>query len=501
MNNKCPKCGKKLSPFYLKQNCPHCGVDLLYYKLDERLEADAAESARQVEKLKHFTDTVKSSSVASYKHIIRLVLFFTPLLSMCLPMYRAAHKNVSLIGFIMSIVNHGFDMGAWSTDYLCAVLAIIFVILLSLAVIISSLFSVTKHGSLRNCVLSLINTAVFGALSMGVCLNGGAVKIGFYLTLAIYAAEFALHFIVSKKHKEITVAALAFCLTFALVCTFCGTRETDDYKALEKSNSIRVVSFNTAAPWGTSFDGTAGDTRAQLFTDYMRALKPSLIGTQELNGAWLERINEALPEYESYAVKRGGDDDENRSEMNGIFWLKDEFTAAEKNTFWLSNTPNEESRFTYIDENGDEQEAGCNRICSYAVLKANSGGKTVIFMNTHLDNSSDAARIYGAKLIISKAEELKAKYTDAEIILTGDFNQTSDSKVYKVLASELHDTTDTALATATWQDWGYTNTGDEPIDFIFTSAEKYGSYEVLNCLDRGYVSDHYGIMAEIDLGK
>ena len=35
MNNKCPKCNGKISLFYLKQNCPPCGVDLLYYKLDE----------------------------------------------------------------------------------------------------------------------------------------------------------------------------------------------------------------------------------------------------------------------------------------------------------------------------------------------------------------------------------------------------------------------------------------------------------------------------------
>ena len=58
MNNKCPKCGGRLSPFYLKENCPHCGVNLLYYKLEERLEADALESARQEEKLRHFKETL-----------------------------------------------------------------------------------------------------------------------------------------------------------------------------------------------------------------------------------------------------------------------------------------------------------------------------------------------------------------------------------------------------------------------------------------------------------
>lgn len=51
MNNNCPKCGEKISPFYLKQNCPHCGVNLLHYKYDERLEADALKAKQEVEAL------------------------------------------------------------------------------------------------------------------------------------------------------------------------------------------------------------------------------------------------------------------------------------------------------------------------------------------------------------------------------------------------------------------------------------------------------------------
>ena len=54
MNNRCPKCGEKLSVFYLKQTCPKCGVNLLYYKIDEQLEADAEKAAAEVEALWRF---------------------------------------------------------------------------------------------------------------------------------------------------------------------------------------------------------------------------------------------------------------------------------------------------------------------------------------------------------------------------------------------------------------------------------------------------------------
>ena len=41
MKNTCPKCQKKLSAFYIKQNCPDCGCDLLYYDIENELEKDA----------------------------------------------------------------------------------------------------------------------------------------------------------------------------------------------------------------------------------------------------------------------------------------------------------------------------------------------------------------------------------------------------------------------------------------------------------------------------
>ncbi len=41
MDNKCPKCGKKLGLLYLKPECPECGCDINYYDYENRLEQDA----------------------------------------------------------------------------------------------------------------------------------------------------------------------------------------------------------------------------------------------------------------------------------------------------------------------------------------------------------------------------------------------------------------------------------------------------------------------------
>ena len=58
MDNKCPKCGRKLSLFYVKPECPNCGCDINYYDYENRLEQDAikaeAEFAWVEDKLNKF---------------------------------------------------------------------------------------------------------------------------------------------------------------------------------------------------------------------------------------------------------------------------------------------------------------------------------------------------------------------------------------------------------------------------------------------------------------
>ncbi len=54
MDNKCPKCGIKLSTFYIKQNCPECGCDLLFYGMEAQLEEDAAKAQEEFAALDRF---------------------------------------------------------------------------------------------------------------------------------------------------------------------------------------------------------------------------------------------------------------------------------------------------------------------------------------------------------------------------------------------------------------------------------------------------------------
>ncbi len=65
--DKCPKCGKKLTIFNIKQTCPECGCDILYYEMDKRLEADAVQAEKEFEALEKFLHKVTPNFIKNKK--------------------------------------------------------------------------------------------------------------------------------------------------------------------------------------------------------------------------------------------------------------------------------------------------------------------------------------------------------------------------------------------------------------------------------------------------
>ncbi len=264
---------------------------------------------------------------------------------------------------------------------------------------------------------------------------------------------------------------------------------------ISNNESLLVASYNTAAPWGNLIEGTYTTRRAHLFAQQINNTLPDVLGVQELNSFWAEKMEELLPQYDYYGVKRGGDDKERTSEINAIYYLKDKFELLESDTFWISLTPETESRF---------EGAGCHRICSYVVLKNKETGFVFAHMNTHLDNSSTDAQNLGGKLIAEKAEELKSKYDNLSVVITGDFNQYPDGLAVQTLMDKgfanACDTAENGKAIGTYQGWGK-DPYDAPIDFIFADDTlKIKSYIVHEeKQDNSYVSDHFMITAEVEI--
>lgn len=282
-----------------------------------------------------------------------------------------------------------------------------------------------------------------------------------------------------------------------ILLSFSGCAQNAEYAGMERTseNSVAAVSFNCAAPWGSIINGTSSSARVKRFAAYMNAVRPDFIGTQEMNSAWLEKLGTLMTDYDAYGVKRGGDDGEKKSEMNAVFWLKDKYTSLDQGTFWLSETPQEESRYAG---------AGCNRICTWVLLANKESGVQYLHMNTHLDNVSEEAQSFGAQIILSQMETLTERYPQASVILTGDFNETRGMTAYNNVAAVLTDSLSAANSdeiTGTYQDWGDQENA-EPIDFIFSSSSLQPvKYAVLDDISNGYVSDHYGVYTEFALNE
>lgn len=198
MSNKCPKCGAKLSPFYLKPNCPSCGVNIVQYGFDERLESDKIRAEKEWERFDNFLNGLKMSSIGSPIAIVRLISFFLPIVALLIPVYKVNGAGINLISIIKSIISDSSSVFQNKAMLLCFI-SFAAVILTSLVCAVISLFSYTKNGYKRNIILSGIQICTFIALSTAAVINGASIFAGATAVILLQILTLYLH----KKYKKI----------------------------------------------------------------------------------------------------------------------------------------------------------------------------------------------------------------------------------------------------------------------------------------------------------
>lgn len=83
---KCGNCGYKLKLTDWRPECPKCGVNLLYFNMEERLREDADKAELELAKSQPVYDRMKAAIYGSPYAIIRLVLLVLPLAALMLPL-------------------------------------------------------------------------------------------------------------------------------------------------------------------------------------------------------------------------------------------------------------------------------------------------------------------------------------------------------------------------------------------------------------------------------
>jgi endonuclease/exonuclease/phosphatase family metal-dependent hydrolase len=188
----------------------------------------------------------------------------------------------------------------------------------------------------------------------------------------------------------------------------------------EPSADVKVMSFNIR--FGTAKDGeNHWDKRKEFLADTVKAFDADLLGTQETLGFQRDFLAEKLLGHEAFGV--GRDDGKENGEMMAVFWRTTRFEKIDGGHFWLSETPKEAGSKSW--------DSSLPRMATWVKLKdKTTGGKPILWVNTHFDHIGKTSRVEAAKLIRAQVAALGE---GCSILVTGDFNSGEGSEPYKAL--------------------------------------------------------------------
>jgi len=244
---------------------------------------------------------------------------------------------------------------------------------------------------------------------------------------------------------------------------------------------IKVVTFNLRC--ANDPNGNSIDERAPRVKEVMAKYDADLVGFQEVTPRWMEHLTAFYgEEYEIINTWRKY----NNFEGTPMMWRKARFDCLDHGHFWLSDTPDIESR--------GWDSLGCNRICLWAKLRDKQTGEVVFFFNTHFD-FKDEPQVNSAKLLIKQATDI---CKGEPMIVSADYNMTWSSKGYAEMTKFFTDVNTERDETKTYS--GYRDPASSLIDFIFVTGNtiKPDKYNVMNEKPGGkFVSDHFGVYSEV----
>lgn len=250
---------------------------------------------------------------------------------------------------------------------------------------------------------------------------------------------------------------------------------------------ITVLSFNIRCcddPDGYSIAERA--PRLNAVTDRLGA---DVIGFQEIRRAWEPHINDHyLSQYDMFLKYRNETDD---VEAAAILWRKDRFELVDSGYFWLSDTPNVESR-------GWDEVYNCYRICIYVTLKDKESGVTFTAANTHF-GFGDSGQMKSARLIAERCKEASC----GRVFVVGDFNMTPQSLGYREMTSYFTDSNAVTAndLTTTYHGYDPQKKTDGHIDYCFIGdgVAALSQKIIKDTVDGKYPSDHFGVLTALEL--
>lgn len=248
---------------------------------------------------------------------------------------------------------------------------------------------------------------------------------------------------------------------------------------------VSVISFNIRN--NSDANGNSREERAPRLSAVTSKYDADLIGFQEYIPGWEELIEKYYgEEYDMFNKYRSQGADR---ESAPLLWKKDKFECIKTGYFWLSDTPEVESK-------GWDEKYDCYRICAYVILKSKETGEVFTFMNTHY-GFGDKCQVDSSKLIY----EYSKKISDYPTFVVGDFNMTPKSAGYGEMTKYF---TDVNAVTAndlrtTFHGYNPEKWTNSHIDYCFVDEKITPVHQEIidELVDNKFPSDHYGIYMKI----
>lgn len=224
----CPKCDYHLKLTDWRPNCPECGINLVYYGMEERLLADAEKAESEHAVFQKKIDRVKASFIGSKLAIARIVVTLLPILALFLPWAKmtfngpfiAEKSTVNIIkvgmkvatldfGALLELVNSKL-VGNMFTMFLGALAAILITTLISLVSLILLFLSCSPKGIARNITLPSIGLVLsaagtfmfyrFNSLAAAAFPGAysGSLNIGIFILMLMFLAVIIINIVISR---------------------------------------------------------------------------------------------------------------------------------------------------------------------------------------------------------------------------------------------------------------------------------------------------------------
>lgn len=249
----------------------------------------------------------------------------------------------------------------------------------------------------------------------------------------------------------------------------------------------KIVSFNIRCC--DDDGGNSIEERSKRLFQVLNSISPDVIGFQEYRPQWEDYIkNYFSKDYDMFCKYRS--ETSNDVEASPILWKRDKYDLVKSGYFWLSDTPEIESK-------GWDEKYDCYRMCAYVILKDKNSGTIFNLMNTHF-GFGDNGQVSSANLIYEKSKSISGYPT----LLVGDFNMTMESAGYKAMTKVFTDVNEVTIKSRIGTYHGYNPEKiSQLIDYCFIDDKIIPKTMRIidDTVDGKYPSDHFGLEIELSI--